>query len=191
MDLHNVDDYMKLPYTFELVPDEDLGWFASVRELPGCMSDGDTPDHAVSNLREVMYDWMEAALEDVKSIPVPACMQKKTGKFIVRTSPELHQQLTETAQEQGVSTNQLCSTLLASGIAKAHDDAELNGLRTEIRNLAQRLDGLSHTVQGWSIHIQDRLSPPTVVQEIHRVSGRGAEINMASTTMEISYVRNQ
>ena len=31
---------------------EGGGWLAEVPELPGCMSDGDTPQHAVENVMD-------------------------------------------------------------------------------------------------------------------------------------------
>ena len=39
-----------------------------------------------------------------------------SGKVLVRMPPALHEQLSATAAEQGVSLNQLVVTLLAGGI---------------------------------------------------------------------------
>jgi len=114
-----VDQYLDLPYTIELTPDEDVGWFAEVRELSGCMSDGDSPDAAIRSLREAMRDWIAAAMEDLDEIPLPRSMEEHSGKFLVRTSPSLHRRLARMAEEEGVSTNQLCVALLTEGLSRS------------------------------------------------------------------------
>ena len=48
------------------------GWLAEAPELPGCMSDGDTPQHAVENLMDAITCWIEAAEEDGRQVPSPA-----------------------------------------------------------------------------------------------------------------------
>ena len=48
------------------------GWLAEAPELPGCMSDGDTPQHAVENLMDAIICWIEAAEEDGRQVPSPA-----------------------------------------------------------------------------------------------------------------------
>ena len=37
----------------------DGGWFVRVKELPGCMSEADTLDEALANIREAMQLWLE------------------------------------------------------------------------------------------------------------------------------------
>ncbi len=59
-----VEYYMNLPYTIELTPEPEGGWFVCVRELPGCMSTGDTPEEAMEMIREAMRLWLEVSLED-------------------------------------------------------------------------------------------------------------------------------
>ena len=48
------------------------GWLAEAPELPGCMSDGDTPQQAVENLMDAIACWIEAAEEDGRPVPAPA-----------------------------------------------------------------------------------------------------------------------
>jgi predicted RNase H-like HicB family nuclease len=48
------------------------GWLAEVPELPGCMSDGDTPQEAVDNVMDAIACWIEAAEEDGRPVPQPA-----------------------------------------------------------------------------------------------------------------------
>ena len=51
------------------------GWLAEVPELPGCMSDGETPQQAVENVMDAIGCWIEAAEEDGPPIPAPAGAQ--------------------------------------------------------------------------------------------------------------------
>lgn len=37
------------------------GFLATVPDLPGCMSDGDTPQEALSNIQDAIESWIEAA----------------------------------------------------------------------------------------------------------------------------------
>ena len=52
--------------------DDGGGWLAEAPELPGCMSDGDTPQQAVENLMDAIACWIEAAEEDGRPVPAPA-----------------------------------------------------------------------------------------------------------------------
>ena len=46
-------------------------WLAEVPELPGCMSDGETPQEAVDNVMDAIACWIEAAEEDGRPVPAP------------------------------------------------------------------------------------------------------------------------
>lgn len=66
-----VDHYLRLPYTYEIVPDKECGYFIRVKELPGCMSQGDTPDDAMRMIQDAMTLWIEGAMTDGDVIPLP------------------------------------------------------------------------------------------------------------------------
>ena len=52
--------------------DEDGGgYFAHVPDLPGCMSDGETPEEALANVYDAILCWMEAAGEMGRPVPQP------------------------------------------------------------------------------------------------------------------------
>jgi len=63
--------YLGLPYTIEIVPDED-GYFARVLELPGCMIYADTIEQLSPVIGEAMRDWIKVALEYGEDIPEPS-----------------------------------------------------------------------------------------------------------------------
>jgi antitoxin HicB len=47
------------------------GFLATVPELPGCMSDGETELEAVQNAQDAIQCWLEAARETHQAIPEP------------------------------------------------------------------------------------------------------------------------
>jgi antitoxin HicB len=110
--------YMSLPYRIEMIPDEG-GWFTSIPDLPGCMSQGDTPQEALEMIRDAQRLWLRTALEDGKTIPPPATEQEQTysGKFNVRVPKRLHRDLALAAKSQGTSLNLYIATTLARAAA--------------------------------------------------------------------------
>jgi antitoxin HicB len=55
-----------------LPPEEGGGFIATVPDLPGCMSDGATPEEAVSNVQDAIATWIEAAQDMGHPIPKPS-----------------------------------------------------------------------------------------------------------------------
>ena len=51
--------------------DEDNSFIVEVPELPGCMSDGNTYQEAVSNAQIVIQEWIDTANETGRTIPQP------------------------------------------------------------------------------------------------------------------------
>jgi antitoxin HicB len=55
------------------------GYLATVAELPGCVSDGDTPEEALRKVQEAIASWIEAAKEWKMDIPQPSPPLAWTG----------------------------------------------------------------------------------------------------------------
>jgi predicted RNase H-like HicB family nuclease len=55
-----------------LAPEDGGGFLARVPDLPGCMSDGDTPEEAIANIQNAISVWLEAAEETGQAIPKPS-----------------------------------------------------------------------------------------------------------------------
>jgi antitoxin HicB len=59
------------------LPDEDGGGFvATVPDLPGCMSDGETEFETVQNVQDAIACWIEAAQENKRPVPVPSYLRR-------------------------------------------------------------------------------------------------------------------
>lgn len=115
--MKTIDEYMALPYTIELMQEEDNSWFVQIKELPGCISVGETPDDAIHMIRDAQRAWIKVALEDQIAIPEPRAGEY-SGKFNLRVPKSLHRRLATMAEEEGVSLNTLCIALLAKGLGE-------------------------------------------------------------------------
>lgn len=113
-----VEYYLGLPYTVELIPEPAGGWFVGVKELPGCISEGDTPEQAIEMIRDAMRGWIEVSLEDSDSIPEPRELDDYSGKFVVRVPRSLHRDMVDSAEREGVSLNQYVSVALARSVGR-------------------------------------------------------------------------
>jgi antitoxin HicB len=63
---------MKLEYAVRierLVDSDGGGYLATVPDLPGCMSDGETPEEALKNVQDAIASWIEAAKEWKLDVP--------------------------------------------------------------------------------------------------------------------------
>ena len=55
-----------------LSPEDGGGFLATVPDLPGCMSDGETPEEAITHVQEAISAWLEAARDLGHEIPKPS-----------------------------------------------------------------------------------------------------------------------
>ena len=115
--MKTVEYYMNLPYTIELIKDPE-GWFVRVKELEGCMSQGDTAEEAIEMIQEAMELWLEVSLEDGLPIPEPRPDEDYSGKFVVRVPRSLHRDLVEKADREGASLNQTINVALARAVGR-------------------------------------------------------------------------
>ena len=133
--MRTVDDYMAMPYHLGMVldssGDDDPAWVTWVEELPGCISQGDTPDDAALMIREAMALWLETALEFGDLIPEPRPESSASGRLLLRMPAGLHDFLDLRARRERVSLNQLVVTLLA-GATSWHGEPEPNAAPVEI-----------------------------------------------------------
>jgi predicted RNase H-like HicB family nuclease len=108
----NINDYLDMPYgvTVRHMNDESGEYyFATVEEMPGCMSDGESAADALVNIREAMELWIEGKIEAGLEVPLPATMnsgKEYSGKYVVRLPKSLHARLAAEAEAEGVSLNQ-------------------------------------------------------------------------------------
>lgn len=66
-------DRLEHPILISPQSEEDGGGFAAtVPDLPGCMSDGETAEQVVTNVRDAIAMWVEAPHELGRAVPPPS-----------------------------------------------------------------------------------------------------------------------
>lgn len=64
---------LQYPVLIQPLSLEDGGGFmATVPDLPGCMSDGETPEEAIVNVQDAILTWIEAAEDMGHPVPPPS-----------------------------------------------------------------------------------------------------------------------
>ena len=122
---------VKPPYPFEaythvisaLSEEDGGGYLITFPDIPGCMSDGETPEEAVRNGRDAFESCIAALVDMGRPIPKPeynpvAVETKMSGRFIQRLPKTVHAQLAQRAKAEGVSINTLVLTFIAEGLGR-------------------------------------------------------------------------
>lgn len=52
-----------------IYPGEDGFWVAEAPSLPGCISQGETYQEALANIKEAIQLWIEGAIADGETVP--------------------------------------------------------------------------------------------------------------------------
>ena len=119
--MKTIDEYMKLKYRMELIPDEaEGGYTVRYPDLPGCLTCADTLEEAVRNAEDARRAWFAAAMEEGSEIPEPSDAGDYSGQFKLRIPKSLHRDLAEHSREEGISMNQYCLYLLTKNDAAYH-----------------------------------------------------------------------
>ena len=98
-----------------LSEDEGGGFLATFPDLPGIMSDGETPEEALTNGRDALKCALEAMEEWGDPIPEPG---QATGKMALRLPKSLHLRLVAREEADGVSINTTAVSLIAAGLGQ-------------------------------------------------------------------------
>ena len=139
--MNDLEYYKKLKYKMivEFHPD-DNAYFVRFPDLPGCIADGDTPEKAVKTALKVKDEWLETAYEAGWTIPEATTPIEASGRTTVRTPRYLHEKLLDTAEQEGVSLNQLILSYLAEGLERASVLKRVEAAIEELRNQIDKLE---------------------------------------------------
>ncbi len=89
-------------------------YVAKAIDLKGCHSDGTTPQEAIKNMYEAMEGWIETALRNKLSVPLPSRFIEKPKKFLLRLDPQNASKLSIIASAQNKSVNTIINEAIAS-----------------------------------------------------------------------------
>lgn len=109
-------DFSSMPYTRVLFPLEEGGYFAEILEFPGCLTEGETAEEALSNLNDVAEAWIEAAEGQGLAIPEPSSGNSYSGRIALRMPQSLHRRSALLAERDGVSLNQFLVSAISAAV---------------------------------------------------------------------------
>ena len=90
----DVDHFITLPYRIELYPVKEGGYVAAIPDLPGCITQGETKEEALTLIEDAKAAWISTALEQSIPIQTPALRPGSySGKLNVRLPKSLHRAL--------------------------------------------------------------------------------------------------
>ncbi len=123
MDRKPLAYYLRLQYPFRVEADPDGGYVVSFPDLPGCLTQAETPDEIGVMAEEARALWIETEYEAGRHIPQPSHPDRYSGKFNLRLPRALHAALSRSAEREGVSLNQYVLYLLAGAEREHAEDA--------------------------------------------------------------------
>lgn len=63
--------YLSLKYPITLYLDVEGGYVAEIKDLPGCLTQGENLEETIKNINEARELWLETAYEFQDEIPLP------------------------------------------------------------------------------------------------------------------------
>jgi antitoxin HicB len=109
--------YLELQYPLSLYPESEGGYTAEIRDLPGCLGQGESAEQALEAIDEARRLWLEEAYEQGDAIPLPTKDEQYSGRILLRLPRTLHRRLVEQAQLEGTSLNQYLVSVLSEASA--------------------------------------------------------------------------
>ena len=122
----------RIDYPFEIRPlskDEGGGYAITFPDLPGCRSDGATPEEAIENGRDALESWLAVAHDFGDELPKP--FSAVSGRFVQRVPRSLHAQLVTQAKAEGVSLNTLVVSIVSQGLGQRQAESSKTGRRAK------------------------------------------------------------
>lgn len=108
-----IDSY---PFTIRPLAEADGGGFAiEYPDLPGCISDGETPEEALKYGSDAVKAYILNCMKHGDAVPKPSAA---SGQWRQRVPRSLHSRLVAKARQEGVSLNTLVTAMIAEGLGQ-------------------------------------------------------------------------
>ncbi|WP_028302591.1 type II toxin-antitoxin system HicB family antitoxin [Oceanospirillum beijerinckii] len=100
-------------YAYRVIwSEEDQEHVGLCTEFPSLSWLADSPEAALSGIRQLVSDCVEDMQANNETIPEVISTKQYSGKFMVRIPPETHRLLAMQAAESGISLNRLVASKL-------------------------------------------------------------------------------
>lgn len=143
----------ELGYKIEIIKlseEDGGGYLALVPSLQGCMSDGETPQEALKNIEDAIKCWIETAKELGREVPAPNDYKldsEYSGKLTLRIPKYLHKQLSNRADTENCSINQLIQSYISMGIGYDYGRSQISiNVDYNRERIGQSLDNALNSV---------------------------------------------
>jgi antitoxin HicB len=104
------------PFTIRPLSEADGGGFAiEYPGLPGCISDGETPEEALKHGSDAVKAYILNCMKHGDVVPKPSAA---SGQWRQRVPRSLHSRLVAKARQEGVSLNTLVTAMIAEGLGQ-------------------------------------------------------------------------
>ena len=104
------------PFTIRPLSEAEGGGFViEYPDLPGCISDGETPEQALENGWDAVKAYLLNCAKHGDAFPRPSAA---SGQWRQRVPRSLHARLVAKARQEGVSLNTLVTAMIAEGLGK-------------------------------------------------------------------------
>jgi antitoxin HicB len=105
------------PFTVrKLSKREGGGYLVEYPDIPGCMSDGETPAEAIANGRAALRDCIQALEEFGRDVPRARAAQP--AQWRQRVPRSLYVKLAKQAEAEGVSVNSFVLSIIAEAVGR-------------------------------------------------------------------------
>ena len=138
--------YLELDYPITFYPEEVGGFTVMIKDLPGCVTQGETLEEAFEMIAEARELWIETSYEFGDPIPLPHTMATYSGKTMLRMPKYLHERLARSAKRENVSLNQYIVSLLSERNALSALENVKHELVKEIRDLQPKQERAAYLV---------------------------------------------
>lgn len=197
--MKRLEYYLDLPYSVTLSPERDAGYMATIPDLPNCLARGSSPEEALKALSEEKKNWLWKRLRNGESIPEPADKDTllPSGKWVQRVPRTLHKRLATLAEKEGVSLNQLVTSIIAEAVGvRDHIRPISSGKSYTARQVWSLISNWTEAHQALHVHSQHPKvnvwlhsqgtppSSPPFVQMIHHILSLGPQKNDVLTIRE-------
>ena len=109
----DLDYYLNLNWSYRFEwSDIDNCYIASIDELKGCMSHGETIEEATAMIKDALKSYIGCAVHFGDPIPEPTKIVDFKGKIHFRTTPQKHYMLDKKSKTSGESINNIINDAL-------------------------------------------------------------------------------